>query len=365
MKITFVLPFAGLAGGIRVVAIYADLLQKLGHDVFIVSQPRKKPTFKQKIKSLIKGDIKLFEKKSKFSYFDDLDISHKILETNRPVTDDDLPDADVIVATWWRTAEWIAKLSPQKGAKVYFIQHHEVHKYLPVEIVKATYKLPFHKIAICKWLLEILRTEYQDNVVSLVPNSVDTNLFHAEKRNKLSNPTIGMLYSSVYWKGCDISLKALNIARETIPGLRLVTFGIRNPTRDLPLPENTDFWQQPSQDQIKNIYAQCDAWLFGSREEGFGLPILEAMACRTPVIGTPAGAAPELLSKGGGILVKPENPEDMAKAIVKICQMSESDWKLMSDAAYETATSYTWDDAAQLFEQALYKAIERTKKGEL
>jgi len=44
------------------------------------------------------------------------------------------------------------------------------------------------------------------------------------------------------------------------------------------------------------------------------LPILEAMACRTPVIGTPAGPAPELLGAGGGILVRPEDPADMAMA---------------------------------------------------
>ncbi|HEY9598179.1 MAG TPA: glycosyltransferase family 1 protein, partial [Cyanophyceae cyanobacterium] len=39
MKITFVLPFAGLSGGIRVVAIYAERLRKRGHDVLVVSLP--------------------------------------------------------------------------------------------------------------------------------------------------------------------------------------------------------------------------------------------------------------------------------------------------------------------------------------
>ena len=39
MKITFILPHAGLSGGIRVVAIYADRLKKRGHNVTVVSLP--------------------------------------------------------------------------------------------------------------------------------------------------------------------------------------------------------------------------------------------------------------------------------------------------------------------------------------
>ena len=52
------------------------------------------------------------------------------------------------------------------------------------------------------------------------------------------------------------------------------------------------------------------------RSDGFGLPI----------IGTPAGAAPELQACVGGILVKPKDPEDMAKAIEQICQLSDAEW---------------------------------------
>jgi len=94
-----------------------------------------------------------------------------------------------------------------------------------------------------------------------------------------------------------------------------------------------------------------------SRTEGFGLPILEAMACRTPVIATPVGAAPELIGPGGGRLVANEDPASMAEAIVDIARMPEFDWSAMSDCAYETATRYTWDDATEAFERALERAM--------
>lgn len=168
------------------------------------------------------------------------------------------------------------------------------------------------------------------------------------------------MYSPVSLKGCDISLQAFNLAVEKIPNLRLVAFGSQKLLKDLPFPSATKYYHQPPQDQLKDIYALCDGWLFGSRREEFGLPILEAMACRTPVIGTPAGATPELLSQGGGILVNHEDPEDMARAIEKICQLPAAEWQAMSNAAYQTATSYTWEDATDLFEEALYTAIKRS-----
>ena len=84
------------------------------------------------------------------------------------------------------------------------------------------------------------------------------------------------------------------------------------------------------------------------RSEGFGLPI----------IGTSAGAAPELQACVGGILVKPKHPEDMAKAIEQICQLSDAQWRAMSKTAWEKVINYDWEDPTNLFEAALYAAVE-------
>lgn len=362
MKITFVLPFAGLAGGIRVVAIYAERLKKRGHDVFVVSLPTAPIGPLRQLKSLLKGQGWISPHKEA-SHFHGLDVPHRVLDRWRPITDADVPDADVVVATWWETAEWVAKMSEAKGAKAYFIQHYELFEGMPKERVEATWSLPLHKITIAQWLVDLAQTRFGDSNVSLVPNSVDTKLFYAPPRGQQPIPTVGMLYAKPFWKGCDISLKAFSIAAQKIPNLRLVTFG-EQPSLDLPLPPGTQHASRPDQSILKDIYTQCDAWLFGSRSEGFGLPILEAMACRTPVIGTPAGAAPELLANGRGILVKPEDPEDMARAIEQICQLCDSEWRSISDAAHAKATGYTWDDATELFEAALYTAIDRSERGD-
>ena len=355
MKITFILPHAGLSGGIRVIAIYAERLHQRGHQVLVVSQPLPPITLKQKVKSWL-GKSKPYSAPTT-SYFDNLNVPYRILDSCRPVTDADVPDADFVVATWWKTAPWVAALAPSKGVKVYFIQHHETHDYFPVDEVAATYRLPLYKIVIAQWLKEVMAECYDDTQVSLVSNSVDLSQFNAPIRSQNPIPRVGMMYSTTSWKGTDISLKAWEIASKSLPNLQLIAFGAEPISADLPLPPGAIYHFRPPQNQIQDIYASCDAWLFGSRLEGFGLPILEAMACRTPVIATPAGAAPELVSQGGGILVPKENPEAMAAAIVQICLLAPSDWLTYSDAAYRTASSYTWDDATDLFEKILESLV--------
>jgi glycosyltransferase involved in cell wall biosynthesis len=351
MKITFVLPYAGLAGGIRVVAIYADRLQQRGHEVFVVSQPLPPPGLKQRLRQWLRGKTSTGQPSP--SHFDGLAVPHKVLETCRPVDDGDVPDGDVVIATWWGTAEWVAALSPRKGAKVYFVQHHEIHPYFPVDRVRATYRLPLHKIVIAEWLKTVMAEEYGDSQVSIVPNSVDLDLFTAPPRSRQTLPTVGFMYSTKGWKGTDLAIQAWQLAQQTLPHLQGMAFGSEPVSTHLPLPAGISYRLKAPQNTLKEIYAGCDAWLFTSRVEGFGLPLLEAMACRTPVIATPAGAAPELLRQGGGTIVPAEDPESIAAAIVALCTQPLEQWQALSEAAYQTACRYTWDDATTLLETAL------------
>ncbi|TAG67042.1 MAG: glycosyltransferase [Oscillatoriales cyanobacterium] len=353
MKITFVLPTLCLTGGIRVISIFAELLKQRGHSVFVISVPHQQASLRQQVKSLLRGRGWISTPENEPSFFDNLSVESKIIDRSRPIEDKDVPDADVVVATWWETAEWVAKLSPSKGAKAYFIQHHEVFDYLPEGRVEATWKLPMHKITISDWLVDLARTKYGDRQVSSAPPSVDTKQFYACPRHKQSVPTIGMMYSAIYWKGTDIALKAFSLAAEKIPNLRLVAFGTEAPSPELPLPANAEYVIRPDQDKLKDYYSKCDAWLLASRSEGFGLPI------------TTAGAAPEILSGGTGILVSPEDPEEMAKAIESMCHLSNAQWQAMSEAAYAKVTNYSWKDATEHFEAGLKVAVEKSQQREV
>jgi glycosyltransferase involved in cell wall biosynthesis len=365
MRITIVLPEANMSGGIRVAAIYAERLHRRGHKVFVIYPEPYKQRLTRKVGSWLKGNGWPKDLGDGPSHLDIGDYERKVLRPWQPVTDAHVPDADVVIATWWETAEWVAALSARKGTKVYFIQGYEISTGRHIERLKATWCLPMHKIVVSSWLQEVARTEFGDPCVSMVSNSVDLSQFNAPPRSKRSVPRVGMVYSQEGHRGCDISLKAYALAAQARSNLELLAFGQSPPDQTLPVPGGTQFTLNPSPQDLASLYASCDAWLFGSRQEGFGLPILEAMACRTPVIAAPAGAAPELLKSGGGLLVRPEDPLDMSRAILKMCDLPDAEWAAMSEQAHATACSYSWDDATDRFLGALDMAIERHKRGEL
>ncbi|MEG5066272.1 glycosyltransferase family 4 protein [Microcoleus sp. B3-A4] len=246
--------------------------------------PLPQPTLIQQLRSLLRGRGWLSAPKTQKSHFDKVDVESRVIETNRPIIDLDVPDADIVMATWWETTEWVAKLSPSKGTKVYLLQHYEAFDYVPQGRVEATRRLPMHKIAVALWPADIARNQYGDLSVFLVPPTADTKQFYdplsraPQPRGKQLVPTVGSYYTTTPGKGCDIALKAFSIAAEKIPNLRLVAFGSGNTPHPNLLPDGLEYNKAPTQDQVKEFYSKCDAWLFSSRSEGFGLPIIEAMA---------------------------------------------------------------------------------------
>ena len=217
VRITFTSPAVGMGGGTRVLSIYARELVRMGHTVLFVSPPHPTEPLIKRVRSWCKWHAGHGNAPPVTSHLDGSGIDHKVLDRWRPILDGDLPDADVVIATWWETAEWVNALSPQKGAKVFFIQHHEVFPYLPIARCRATYRLPLHKVVVAEWLKHVMSSEYGDDVVDVVPNSVDHVQFHAPVRGKQTVPTVGLLHSAVPFKGLIEALGALRIARERFP----------------------------------------------------------------------------------------------------------------------------------------------------
>lgn len=354
MRIVFVLPHANFTGGVRTVATYARLLSRRGHRVVIVSTPDPLPSLRRRVASFVRGQGWPRHPRVEPSLIDYSGVEHRRLEQFRPVSDRDVPDADAVVATWWLTAEWVAALSPRKGAKIQLVQGHEAElPGQPKERVAATWKLPLRRIVCSRWLQEVAKSHYGDSTTRLVPNGVDLSHFCSGSRGKGSEPTIGFVYSRSWVKGCDIAVRAFEIAASRVPGLRLNVFGNMPIAPNLPLPRRAEFTLLPPEERIPHLYASCDAWLWPSRREGFGLPILEAMACRTPIIATPAGAAPEMLENGGGVLLPTFEPGVMADAIERIVTMSDPEWRLLSNDARSVAARHGWERSVELLEAVL------------
>ena len=343
MRFTFLLPCDNFTGGTRVVAVYARELLALGHDILVVTCAPDPLPWRERLLAPFtrstpgpKGHIAASG------------VLHKVMARLGPITAADVPDADVIVATWWETAVWMDAMPAAKGRKVHLIQGYEIWlgpKYIPQ--VHAALRLPNTKIVISRSLQETIVGEVTGLSMHVVPNAVDLQQFQAPARTRNAIPRVGFVYAHAAIKGADVCIQAYTLARARLPELRVLAFGTEKPNQALPLPSGAEFFHRPAQDTLREHYAACDVWLFGSRLDSFGLPILEAMACRTPVVAVPIGAAPDLLEGGGGVLVPGESPQAMADAIVRICTQDVRDWQAMSGRAHATANGYSWTDATQ------------------
>lgn len=333
MRITFVLPFASLAGGTRVVANYATELVSRGHQVTVVSQPGLPAWTRLRMR------LRRFGKDTHPKPSPLLDVPglrHIILDRQRPVTDADLPDADAVIATWWETAEWVARLAPSKGRKFHFLQGYEMFPHQPLDRVAASFHLPLRKFAVSGYIRDMVLQNHGVDGIPILPNPIDLTLFDAPPRARNPRLRVGFLYNTAAYKNPDLALGAITAAQARCPDLEVMAFGEMPVDKRHPLPRGAQYRQRPPQAQIAAIYAACDLWLFTSRNEGFGLPLLEAMACRTPVLATRAGAAPDLIDGSNGVLLD-SDPAAFAAEIARFHAMDGTDWRAFSDAAWTTA----------------------------
>lgn len=93
--------------------------------------------------------------------------------------------------------------------------------------------------------------------------------------------------------------------------------------------------------ELLEAYQTADVFVLPSKYEGFGLPVLEAMACGAPVVCTDAGSLPEVAGDAA-LYVKPEDAEGMASSLTRVLTDSREASRLR-EAGRRQAQSFSWD----------------------
>lgn len=101
-----------------------------------------------------------------------------------------------------------------------------------------------------------------------------------------------------------------------------------------------------SDELLPHVYAGADVLVLPSFLEGFGLPIVEAMACGTPVICARAGSIPEVAG-GAALLFDPSSPEDLADKIEQVLS-SRSVAEELRRGGFVRAKQFSWKRMALL-----------------
>lgn len=170
---------------------------------------------------------------------------------------------------------------------------------------------------------------YEEKIVT-IPNGVDSTIFRAsDNRTPHQIFFLSVLDKFHKYKGLDYLLEALKTVKEHIPDVKLVVGGkgellefYRNKCVELGVEENVEFKGFLTDDEVISHYASSELFVLpsiSSLQEGFGIVVLEALSCETPVVSTTiVGVSDDVTRTGSGIIVEPMDCEALSEAVIKI-----------------------------------------------
>lgn len=130
----------------------------------------------------------------------------------------------------------------------------------------------------------------------------------------------------VYKKGFDVFLDAIKQVKKTIPDLSVLMAGdgielqhCKKLVVEYDLSDTVDFVGKIQNTDVPDFLRQARLFVLPSRDEPFGIVVLEALACGIPTIITDSGGATEIIENNvDGYVVPVENPKAMAEKIIEL-----------------------------------------------
>lgn len=108
------------------------------------------------------------------------------------------------------------------------------------------------------------------------------------------------------------------------------------------------------EDDLPGLYCGADLFVFPSLLEGFGLPVIEAMACGTPVVTSTSSSLPEVAGDAA-VLVDPYDPAAIAHAMLRVLEDRALALELRA-RGMARARQFTWEQAARRI-TAVYEKV--------
>jgi glycosyltransferase involved in cell wall biosynthesis len=293
-------------------------------------------------------------------------------------------DFDVIhthMPTPW-TCDWSIVLSKLMGKKSVITIHNDMDK--PSLLGKILTNLYLHTIFLLSlslvdrivivnesWETSFPNTSHilkrYQKKISVLPNGVDSELFKPGNTPKERHAVlfVSILDRHHKFKGLHYLLEAIELATKSIPDIELIIVGegelkdfyIRE-AADLDIGQCVAFLGEKTQADLVTLYNRSSVFVLPSTEiEGFGIVLLEAMACKTPVIATDiVGVAKEVIQNNCGIIVEPRNSRALANAIIDILGNAELAREMGENGRRLAEEHYSWGTIGRKIE-SIYKRL--------
>ncbi len=258
MRIIFNLIGCGTGpnGGSQTIILSANTLSRLGHEVYIIDSGRSRYTW------------------------DVIEVPYVIVR--KP---NDMPDADVVIATGYKTFNNTVELPKRCGMKFSWIRAWETWWMTEEKIIEKVLKAPLTHLVNSICLRDKLKSHGFNSDIIRPGN--DFRLFNPPKKRTSSKTIIGGLYHKQQnnRKRSDWAIEvAKSLHKENlITELRMM--GACSPPKiNIPF----KYWRSPDHRNKELFYQSCDIWLAPTSSEGLHIVPQEAMLTGCPVIGSSA-----------------------------------------------------------------------------
>lgn len=206
-------------------------------------------------------------------------------------------------------------------------------------------------------LVQELNTEAAK--IQVIPHGIKHETFHAQplatdhgirSQYKLSGDYLFYLGTVEPRKNIDALLDAFSVLSKNYPELHLVIAGgpgwrSKKLLERFPSEERVHYLGYIPHDHRAAIMRGAKTMIFPAIYEGFGLPVLEAMACGVPVVSSHTSSIPELA--GGSIpLINPYNSQEITAAVEQIMSSPELRQKIIENGLKQ-AQEFTWQASAK------------------
>lgn len=204
--------------------------------------------------------------------------------------------------------------------------------------------------------------------VDIVNPGVDSRLF-ATNVPKARHPQFLYLGRLRAYKNVDVAIRALALVRKRHPDARLIVAGdgesrcnLMRLATDLGVEESVEFTGKVSEQEKACLLAASWAALQPSMVEGWGITVIEANACGTPVIAHDVSGLRDAVVDGQtGCLVEPMNVEQFASVMSRLVEDAGYRHRLEA-AAIAWARRFDWDRSAAMFGEILAAQAKRERK---
>ena len=200
--------------------------------------------------------------------------------------------------------------------------------------------------------------------VRLIPDPIP---FSVDQVSTLTSKRVVSIGRYVYEKGNDLLIRAWAKVEKSCQDWTLDIYGMGNQTPYKTLMQELGIDElrcrlHGSLADVKEVYLDSSVFTLPSRFEGFGLVIIEAMACGVPVVAFDCENGPRniITNNHNGILVKPFDVDEYTESLLRLMQDDQLRSQ-MGNHAYESSKQYYIEDIAsqwkELFDEVMTNGI--------